>query len=246
MAVISVATNPWVPLLAAACARPCGRAGVPMAAIATDPATTKAADQLLEEVAKPERSLTTIAELVKTLEDAGLPPTAGKQKKALVGDWRVEYASDDAVIAPFLTGPLGPFTVLEGVIHSVKETGEFNSIEVKRRLGPFGNSKQTLGGRWSITSPAKEKRGAVVGKAERGGAADVTTRWKASYLIDSSGRERDAPSSSEVNEARVAHASSRLLLLRIPADSIGEAGLLVFSKVQLKKVLDEFNVADPV
>ena len=232
-------THPaWVPLLAAAASTRVSPAGISMTAAATE--SIKTADKLLAEVAKTERSLTVIASLVKMLEEESeLPSTAGKQKRALAGSWKVEYASNEAAIAPFLTGPAGPFEVVEGVVHCIKESGEFSSIEVKRRVGPFGNSKQTLGGRWSLVAPDS---GGIGSRAD--GKPRMQMRWKASYMIDARGREVDPPRSAGVHEARVAHASPQLLLLRIPPDSTDAAGLLVFSKVTLKAALEDLKVAE--
>lgn len=177
---------------------------------------------LLAEVAKPERALDAIARHVRTLEAEPLPATAGKWKRALGVDWRLEYAADEAAVAPFLSGPSpGPFAVVEGVLHRFKSAGEFASIEVKRNFGPFGgNSKVQLCGRWSLDGDR--------------------VRWKASYMINAQSREVDPPSSAGMNEGRVTHVSSNLLLLRVPADSAD--GLLVFSKVKLKDALEELKV----
>jgi len=193
------------------------------AAGAASAASVEAA--LLAEVQKTERSLDIIAQSARTLENVELPRTAGKLKRALAASWLLEYASDEAALAPFLTGRSGPFTVVEGIVHTFEQEGDFSSIEVTRRIGPFGNSKNSLCGRWSV------KNGYI--------------RWKASYMLDSNGRERDPPKDAKVNEARVTYVSSQLLLLRNSSDtSAGDDGLLVFSRVNLEKTLDELRVSE--
>merc|ERR1719331_923756 len=110
-----------------------------------------AANALLEEVKKErDRSIETIESLVRKLEESELPKK-GKLKRAVTTTWRLDYASDDAAIAPFLTGPAGPLAVLEGVVHTMKPSGDFSSVEVKRPFGPFGNSKAELCGKWSLS-----------------------------------------------------------------------------------------------
>ena len=181
-----------------------------------------AAAALLEEVAKEERSLSTIASLVSTLEAEPMVDKATKLKRALQADWKIEYASDSAAIQPFVTGPENPFAVTEGIVHRFKKTGEFETIEVRRKLGPFGNSKATLNGKYSF------EKGAL--------------RWRASYALDARSRELPPPKGAGVAEMRVTHVSPSLLLLRPTAD---ESSLLIFARVEkLKEWLDELRVPD--
>lgn len=191
----------------------------------TDASASTAATSLLKEVLKTERSLEAIDGFVRELENIGLPPKAGKLKRTLSQAWKMEYASDDQSIQPFMTGPTGPLTVLEGIIHSIRETGEFETVEVKRAIGPFGNTKASLCGRWSQT--------------------DGVMRWRPSYMINGRGREVDPPGeAASVNEARISHLSTSCMLLRIPADGASDRGLLVFSPVSLKEALSELKVDD--
>ena len=116
--------------------------------VADDAAVTSAATALLAEVAKSERSLAAIARHVATLEAAPPPSKAGALKKALQGDWKLTFASDEAAVAPFTSGAAsGPFTVLEEVYHRLLTGDMVQSIEIVRRIGPFGNSARALCGR---------------------------------------------------------------------------------------------------
>lgn len=214
-----------------AAARP--RAPAPTAVAKADaPAESKAtAAALLAEVVKDDRNLDTITALVRTLEEGFTFSTQGKLKRLLATTWRIDYASDEAALEPFLAGmvrqtPLGPLDVLEGVIPTFKVTGEFNFFEVTRPLGPFGNAKASLCGRWSITK-------------------DVL-RWRASYMIDARGREKDVEKKMDV-EARVSFVSPEAMILRTspaPETAAGaeDRGLLVFARVPLKGALEELKV----
>jgi hypothetical protein len=194
------------------------------------PAESKAtAAALLAEVVKDDRNLDTITALVRTLEEGFTFSTQGKLKRLLATTWRIDYASDEAALEPFLAGMVGkgPLpTFLEGVIPTFKATGEFNFFEVTRPLGPFGNAKASLCGRWSITK-------------------DVL-RWRASYIIDARGREKDVEKKMDV-EARVSFVSPEALILRTapaPENAAGaeDRGLLVFARVPLKGALEELKV----
>lgn len=194
------------------------------AAVANDPAVVAAAAALLEEAAKEERNLGSIERQIATLEASELPP---KPRKALVADWELAYASDAAAVAPFVSGEgNGPFQFVESVFFRLRPSDRFSSIEVLRRVGPFGNSKTSLCGAWSMP---------------KGAAA--TLRWKASYTIDARGREVEPPSSATAaHEAQVTHISPTLLILRRAADA---ASFVVLSRVDsIDKSLEALAV-DP-
>lgn len=186
------------------------------------PAETAATKQLLDEVAKPERSLDTISGLVRTLEDMPMVEKASKLKRALAADWKLEYASDADAVQPFLTGPESPFAVVEGIVHRWKANGEFETIEVRRKLGPFGNSKAVLCGRFSVDGDS--------------------IRWRAAYMLDPRSREVPVPSGAGTGDMRVSYISPLLLLLRPATD---DTRLLLFARVEkLKSALDELRVSD--
>ena len=185
-------------------------------------AEVTATKQLLDEISKPERSLDTISRLVQTLENVPLIEKASKLKRALAADWKLEYASDADAVQPFLTGPESPFAVVEGIVHRWKSNGEFQTIEVRRKLGPFGNSKQMLCGKFSVNGDS--------------------IRWRATYILDARSREVPVPSGWGTANMRVSYISPLLLLLRPSADS---SRLLLFARVEnLKSALEELRVSD--
>ena len=97
-----------------------------------DAATQQARKTLLGEIEKEERSMDTIAASLATLEAS---PAAGKLKRAAVGDWKLVFASDQAAVAPFVTGASdGPFNVLEDIYHRV-EALSVQSIEMQVPTG---------------------------------------------------------------------------------------------------------------
>ena len=67
-----------------------------MAASTDDAAVTKASAVLLAEISKDSRSLTSIEQMVK-----GLEQTKGKVKKGVQGDWKIVYATDEAAVKQF-------------------------------------------------------------------------------------------------------------------------------------------------
>ena len=148
-------------------ARP--RCRIPQLSLAAvdEAAAAYARTALLEEVAKPQRSLPAIAEHVATLEAAAQP---SKLKRKLQGDWKLKFASDEAAVTPFTSGAAdGPFAVLEEVYHRLLSGDATQSLEVVRKIGPFGNSLQALCGKWRVASGG-ERKGKGKGKGgDKGG-----------------------------------------------------------------------------
>lgn len=180
--------------------------------------------KLLAEFAKGERSLPTIEGALKELESAELPK---KLKKAVIGDWKLAFASDQDAAAILLTGEANVLLAVEAVITSFSEANKMRSIEVTRPFGPFGNRKAALEGRWSLE--------------------DNKLGFKYQYVLEETQgkgrRERDVPDAAkERREVQVTHVSDGLLILRRSASSY-----LVFSKLKnLQDELIELRVEAPL
>ncbi|KAL1523165.1 hypothetical protein AB1Y20_018120 [Prymnesium parvum] len=183
--------------------------------------------QLLTECRQDERSLPTIRRLCDALSSTELP---AKPKRELLGDWRLEFASDAGAVSPLTTGEIGQFAVIEGVVHRFLKDNLVETIEVARQFGPFGNTRRGLNGKWSL---------------ERSGT-EVCLRWRYTYLIDEYGRERDPPKLQQeagTHEVKLEYVSSGLILLS-PGEENGEKSLLVLSRVpNLVEWLEENRVA---
>lgn len=179
--------------------------------------------KLLAEFAKDERSLPTIEGALKELESTELPK---KLKKALIGDWKLAFASDEEAAAMLLTGEANMLLAVEAVIACFNEGNKMRSIEVTRPFGPFGNRKATLEGRWGLE---ENKLG-----------------FKYQYVLEETQgrgrRERDVPDGSkERREVQVTHVADGLLVLRRSASSY-----LVLSKLKsLQDELIELRVEAP-
>ena len=206
---------------------------------------SKAQDALIAEIGNDSRSLSTISSLLAELEAPGPPP---KVKRALVGDWKLAYVSDQDALSPFTaTGGAGPFKVLEDVYHRLFSDGTVQSIEVVRKVGPFGNVASSLCGRWGTKDKGgKSKRAKSSGDGE-GADSDSekpgSTSWRTTYMIDERGREVDPPAAS-LHEAQATHVSDQLLVLRSAAN---EESVCVFTRLgkgELKKELEEFALLD--
>lgn len=212
----ALAVDAFSPTAAAQRAR-CGHVRA-SAAIASDADEAR----LLTEVRKDERSLPAIQGLVDALAAEDAP---AKPKRALLGDWELEYASDADAVSLITTGEIGNFAVVEGVVHRYLKDNAVETIEVARQFGPFGNARRALNGKWSV-----EKSG-----------SDAMVRWRYTYLIDQFGRERDPPSAqlqAGTHEVLVGYLSANLMLL-----TRGDA-VLVFSRVpNLIEWLEENRVA---
>lgn len=186
------------------------------------PAIKKARSALLEEVSRDERSLQSIASLLSTLE-TGVPPPK-KLKRAVLGDWKLVFASDEAAVAPFTAGGAsGPFAVLEDVYMRLK-SDDVQAIEVIRKVGPFGNTAQSLFGKWSVAG------------------ADGFS-WRTKYMVNENSREVEPPKDAPTaHAARATHVSAELLVLRRDADS---GSYVIWTKLgsgELKKQLDDYAV----
>ena len=231
-----------------------------------DGAVASAQAALLAEVSKPQRSLAAIAAHVATLEAA---PPPSKAKKAVQGDWKLTFASDEVAVEPFTTGAAsGPFSVLEEVYHRMLSSDMVQSIEVVRKIGPFGNSARSLCGRFSVEGgdakrgsgsskggggkAGKASKGAAKGAAKGNVAASTPTAapklsWKSTFMIDERGREVDPPKECSVaRRAVVTHVSPQLLVMRVAQGGAEPTGAspsyCVFTKMAkgaLKKELDD-------
>ena len=227
-------------------ARP--RCRIPQQSLAAvdDAAAAYARTALLEEVAKAERSLPAIAAHVATLEAAALP---SKLKRKLQGDWKLKFASDQAVVTPFTSGEgEGPFRVLEEVYHRLQSGDASQSIEVVRKIGPFGNSLQGICGKWSLAGGGKPKRkgkggkGGDKGGAEGGGEEPAVLTWRNTYMIDARGREVDPPSGVPTSHSAVAtHVSDDLMVMRFGSDGAKSASYGVFARTEKGELAQEFD-----
>ena len=144
--------------------------------------------RLLEECAKPERSLSLINSAVAALEQDELPKKLGK---ALLGDWQLAFAGDQEAADMLLSSKAGPLLTIEGALLCFNKRDEMRAIEVSRPFGPFSNKRKVLEGRWGL-----EKTGEV--------------RFRYTYLMEGrSRREEDVPESAKgTHIAKVAAARS--------------------------------------
>ena len=184
---------------------------------------------LLAEVAREERSLPSVAASLTKLEADFEAMPAKKRARALQGDWKLVFASDEAAVAPFTTGSAsGPFAVLEDVYLRLSSS-DLQAIEVVRKVGPFGNAAQSLHGRWSVTAGGE-------------GEGDVLS-WRTMFMVNERSREVDPPKDMPTaNEARVTHVSSELLVVRRADDASSYVIWTRFDKGELKKALDDASV----
>mmetsp|Transcript_43361 Transcript_43361/g.137121 ORF Transcript_43361/g.137121 Transcript_43361/m.137121 type:complete len:230 (-) Transcript_43361:67-756(-) len=193
-----------------------------MAAVSAPPASAAA---LEEECSKPERSLGRIAELVETL---AADPVVARPKKAVLGDWRLVFASNEEALAPFTSRCVSPpFGVVEDIFCRIDRGADMRIIEVERRVGPFGNAKRALQARYDIVAAGK-------GSANR---LAFQVRW----MDDPSGRETEPPSKEKVSAELIAAGS--LIVLRDIASPASSC--LVFSRLspkQLARALDDLGV----
>lgn len=213
-----------------------------MLAAVDEAAAATASAALQAEIVKPLRSIAAITGLIATLE-AATPPA--KPKKAVLGDWKLTFASDEAAVKPFTTDAAnGPFTVLEEVYHRVLTGDAVQSIEVVRKIGPFGNSASALCGKWSVSG----------GSSKKGDTPEpAALTWRVTYRIDERGREVDPPKGLSTNHAAVVtHASTELLVMRINTvygEGASSPSYVVFTKLPkgaiLKALTDELSVYGP-
>ena len=196
------------------------RLSVPRMMVPSEPVS--AASKLLAEFAKPERSLDVVEGLIASLEADPPVTKASKQRRELTADWKFAFASDGAAVEPFTTGSAdGPFNVLEDCYFRLRGEDNVQSIEVVRRIGPFGNTAFSLHGKWRVDS------------------SSIT--WRPKYFIDGRGREVAVPSqAAQGREAKVTHVSDVLVLRMGQSFSVFER----LGKGKLKKELDDFAL-DP-
>lgn len=174
---------------------------------------------LLAEIAQDSRSLANIEIAIKTLEGA---PAPTKIKKVLLGDWKLVFASDQDAIKPFAIGAAsGPFTVLEDIYHRILVGDSVQTLEVVRKIGPFGNMCQALHGKYSLDE------------------ATGTMSWRAQYMLDDRGREVKPPDAATgKNDARVTYASDELLVMR---SASAAQSYTVFSKLGKKALFKDLR-----
>jgi hypothetical protein len=195
------------------------------------------ASDLLRECSKDERSLERISALVNELSSAA---GASKAKRTVLGDWRLVFAGDADALTPFNSGEVRPpFGIIEDVFCRFEKGSSMRAIEVERRIGPFGNVKRSIVGKYSV-------------ETSKDGADRL--RFKYLWMADQNGRERDPPVTSAVEAELVAtQAAGSVLVLRVgapreqgAAPTDGAAGsILVWSKLgakELDKALDELGV----
>ena len=226
-------------------ARP--RCRIPQLSLAAvdEAAAAYARTALLEEVAKPQRSLPAIAEHVATLEAAAQP---SKLKRKLQGDWKLKFASDEAAVTPFTSGAAdGPFAVLEEVYHRLLSGDATQSLEVVRKIGPFGNSLQALCGKWRVASGGERKgkgkgKGGDKGGDKGGGEEPAVLSWRNTYMIDERGREVDPPSGVTTSHTAVAtHVSEDLMVMRFGSDGARSTSYGVFTRMEKGELAKEFD-----
>ena len=233
-----------------------------------DASIAKVTATLLDQVNQTQRSLAAIDASVAALEAA---PPPKKLKSALQGDWKLTYASDEAAVEPFMTGIAdGPFNVLEEVYLRLMTGDILQSIEVVRKIGPFGNTGIALNGKWSVSGGSggssssggggggkggggkKGKKGKgggggmaqAVQEAQEAEAAPAAVSWRSSYMIDARGREVSPPPGATASRnAAPTHVSPELLVLRFGAGSASYAVWTKMKKGELKKALEsEYQV----
>ena len=177
---------------------PVASVNVNMLAASTDSAAvTKASSSLLAEISKDSRSLASIENMVTTIESTGRNT---KIRKAVLGEWKIVFATDEEAVKPFAAGGGdGPFAVLEDVFLRLLSGYELQTIEVVRKIGPFGNMAQSLYGKFDLTT----------------GDDSDSLSWKPTYMVNERGREVDAPNGAAKRmEWVVSHVSKELLVLR--------------------------------
>lgn len=151
--------------------------------------------RLLEECAKPERSLSLINSAVAALEQDELPKKLGK---TLLGDWQLAFAGDQEAADMLLASKAGPLLTIEGALLCFNKRDEMRAIEVSRPFGPFSNKRKVLEGRWGL-----EKSGEV--------------RFRYSYLTEAtSRREEDVPESAKGTHTAQVAAARRPPPRRLP------------------------------
>jgi hypothetical protein len=186
------------------------RAPVPHLAVIADSAAEQAKKTLLAEVVKDQRSMDTVRAAVATLAGA---PRPKKLKRALVGDWKLTFVSDEAALAPFVfsAAASSKFAKLEDVYLRLQQDA-VQFIEVVRSFGPWGgNAASALHGKWS--------------------ADQDCLSWRNAYMITDKGREVDPPTAGEVR-VTAAHVSEDVLILRLRAGLVPSAPVDPWQAVQ--------------
>ena len=145
-----------------------------------------------------------------------MPP---KLKGGLLGDWEIAFAADEASAAALTTGAAtGPFRKLEAVFVRLTSRGgggggggggglAVRAVEVARRVGPFGNEKRALNGKWSLSPKTRQ------------------LSFKLLRIDDERGRDERLPSARNLN-FQIVHLSQKgrdkVLVLRL--ETGGEGG----------------------
>ena len=188
---------------------------------------------LLRECSKEERSLERIGTLVSELSTTAAV-TNSKAKRAIIGDWRLVFAGDAAALAPFTSGEVRPpLGVLEDLFCRFEKGSSMKVIEVERRIGPFGNAKRSLVGKYSVASSGTDK-------TER-------LRFKYLWMDDANGREAEPPTKNAIEA--VVSTSGSILILRVGVDearntsidAIPTDSLLVWTKLRARELDRELD-----
>jgi len=176
---------------------------------------TELRDVVLAEAARDERDVGLLDRKVGELE--ALPPGANLPK-ALLGNWKLAFASAAEPVEAVTTGTTGTFSVTEGVMLTFQKT-KVLATEAVRRFGVAGgNSKLVQVGRYTLDG------------------SDLGLRF--TYYLDGNGAETER---SAAHSAVASHCSSDLLVLRFPTRAY-----LIFARLaaqsDVDKALDEWGV----
>ena len=171
-------------------------------------------DVVLAEAARDERDVGLLDRKVGELE--ALPAGAGLPT-ALLGNWKLAFASAAEPVEAVTTGTAGTFAVTEGVMLTFQKS-KVLATEAVRRFGVAGgNSKLVQVGRYTLEGDA------------------LGIRY--TYYLENGAETERAASHSAV----ASHCSSDLLVLRFPTRAY-----LIFSRLaaqsDVDKALDEWGV----
>mmetsp|Transcript_29841 Transcript_29841/g.52458 ORF Transcript_29841/g.52458 Transcript_29841/m.52458 type:complete len:216 (-) Transcript_29841:50-697(-) len=158
------------------------------------------------------------------------PPTMGQLKKELVGNWKLEFATDEDSKTPLLIGSSQEpnFKFYKGAFMRLQledETYKLQMIEVVSNLGPFGNSALQLCGSWTVVD-------------------DDVLQWNAAYKVNDKNKEEaiDEEKMDKCEEFCVTHVSDEMLILMWAGS---QEHRIIFRRVddeQVKKDMEEFAV----
>lgn len=216
-----------------------------------NPAVQQARTTILAEIEKEQRSLEAISSALAVLEAAPLP---SKLKRAVIGDWKLVFASDAAAVEPFSVGAAsGPFVVLEDIFHRMQTTGDtVQSIEGELDLAPRPRRSVVVDP--ALTLPFSPALRTVVRKIGPFGNScssvngrfsvgdDDSISWKAQYMIDERGREVKPSDGGMARKARATHVSPQLMVMRRDGAADSYVIFTKLGKGELKKELDAYSL----